>query len=367
MNKQEYFEHPGLNQSALKDILSGPAAFKKENENPLYYEEKDTLVVGEGVDTLLTEGVDEFRDKFHVSTLSNIPSQMEMSITNYVFDNNSSEGKLEMFPDLIITACEAHEWQSKWKEETKVKKIVEKCSDYYDELIASKGKQVLNVIQKQTVEDVANSLRFHQHTKDYFDIDEAVKDNPDIEVVYQGAIFFEYKGVACKALLDKYIVNHGTETLTFGKIELPGQSILPLDIKTTAGYANMFPAVAKSLRYDIQAAWYTLALSKKYPHYRILPFKFIVESTKFVGVPRVYTVTNEDLLIARYGAMYDRPPFHIPSPLGNVTGAKFLSKPRVIKGFEQALDDYLWYQEYEWVMEREVAEAKGDLLLELYG
>jgi hypothetical protein len=52
---------------------------------------------------------------------------------------------------------------------------------------------------------------------------------------------------------------------------------------------------------DLQAAFYTLALSYKYPNVTIKPFKFIVASSNPNILPYVYTVTPHDLFIGQFG------------------------------------------------------------------
>ena len=98
----------------------------------------------------------------------------------------------------------------------------------------------------------------------------------------------------CKALLDMVVIDDELQT------------VQPIDIKTTGEYPENFHRVAKRFRYDIQAAFYTLALSYAYPEYTILPFQFLVESTvaSAIGTPLLYTCTESDLLIGRYGGKY---------------------------------------------------------------
>ena len=64
-----------------------------------------------------------------------------------------------------------------------------------------------------------------------------------------------------------------------------------------------FPKSLRQRRYDIQAAFYTEALKskKEYETYKILPFKFIVESTTNPGNPLVFTCNQELLEIGKSG------------------------------------------------------------------
>ena len=99
---------------------------------------------------------------------------------------------------------------------------------------------------------ITESLRTNPVTKSFFDR-ETYSKLEDIDVYYQLPIYFEYRGIACKALLDMLFV--------FKDIDGKVLSVLLVDLKTMAGLTINFGITSfKSFRYDIQAAWYTEAL-----------------------------------------------------------------------------------------------------------
>ena len=100
----------------------------------------------------------------------------------------------------------------------------------------------------------------------------------------------------------------------------------------------------------MQASWYTLALEswKKwhYPDYEILPFQFVVESTKNPGyAPLLYTCTELDLQAGKEGILYNN---------------------RHYKGYKEAIELYKWYENHSYEYEKEIQIMKGNLNLDLW-
>lgn len=365
--KEKYFSMSGLNQSQLKAILAGPYMFKVVEENPRFFEEKEAILIGDAVDTIITEGKDVFQQSYYISTVDK-PSATVMSIVQEVFyEERNRTYKLEELEAEILEACDNHNHQSKWKAETRIKKLVEAGTEYWDDLVSADGKEVLDFDQKTTVEGIVTSLTTHPYTKKYFEIGQA----DGVEITYQVPLHFSYRGIECKAMIDMIIVNHNNFPVRYQGLVIPAKSVQPIDIKTTGEYTRNFPKVVKALRYDIQGAWYTLALeSVPQSDLRILPFKFLVESTKVQGDPRVYTMTATDLLVARWGGIFKRGSLIVGGD--SSFNERFVSYTLVpeydVKGFEQAIDDYLWYQTHsECKIEKAVYEAEGEMELNIYG
>ena len=97
--------------------------------------------------------------------------------------------------------------------------------------------------------------------------------------------------------------------------------------------------------------------------YKILPFKFIVESTVNPGNPLVFTCSDELLDIGKNGRqpykLCDKP--YVSSEY--ITYMKFDE----IKGFHQLIEDYKWYMENEFEKNRKIVEAQGEFQLDWNG
>jgi hypothetical protein len=340
---KKYFENPFVSQSKLKTLLYTIEDFQKEDEDELYYSEKKHFNIGDGVDVMITQGEEAFNRLFYVSQV-NKPGDKILSICNYVFDVVIQENVpplsiYDISEDLILQACNNEGYYTKWKDDTRVKSIINNGADYFSELCQSYGKQILSPDEYTTVISIVNSFKNNKVTSQLLFPD--VNSDDDIDIEFQSIITFQIDGVPCKVMLDEVIVNHTQKT------------VQPIDIKTMYDYTLYFPISVRKRRYDIQGAFYTKALELIYNGYRILPFKFVVESTKYQGSPIVYTMTPELLAIGEYG----RHETTIESD-----GVVMYVPP--IFGYKHALENYKWYQANGFNTTRLIKENNYQLWLD---
>jgi hypothetical protein len=269
-----------------------------------------------------------------------------MAITSMIFDELtdnlvSVDMTLENYPNMIEVAINDLEWQMKWKTETRINKIVEKCSEYFENLKSAYGKTVISVAQKTTIDNIVMSLSTNERTAKYFNREVQEKEI-FVDFYYQLPIYFNYRGVDCKALMDLVIVVKNTE----GSII----KVKPIDLKTMAGSTLLFNSSLKTRRYDIQGAWYTLAVNSwlrgqdTLSNIVIDPFLFIVESSTHQGTPLVFKM-HEDLL--KMGKS------------GREAEINYISKPEAvlkqqILGYDDLLDDYLFYESNDWSLDKRI-------------
>ena len=236
-----YYEHPAISQSQLKLLLGpDPSIFNTIQEPDLYFEEKKHFLIGDGVDMQLTRPIEEFNQKFHVSTLENKPSDTMKSIINQVFDLVKEEvgeladkGVLRDHTSKIVDCCNVHNYQPNWKTETRVAKVLE-AWEYWEDLKAAEGKVVLSQEENTLISQIVMSIRTNPVTSKYFE-----RDTNYVEILDQYSIYFNYKGIECKALLDRIIVDHKNKT------------IQPIDFKTMGDQTIYFPKSLRQRRYDI--------------------------------------------------------------------------------------------------------------------
>ena len=365
----DYFNNPALGQSSLKSLIGGLDSFltNREETPKMFYEEKGHFIIGSGVDCILTGEEGQFEKEYHLSNIEKKPTDTIMSIINLVFAmvkdmaemeevsletfllNNGND--LELYGECILMACNEHEYSMTWKSETRVNKVLETGKEYFKDLQNGEGKQILDQEQYFKINDIVMSLKTNSVTAPYFNRQEQeITNNTDF--YYQLPIYFTYKEIACKALLDLVCVYKDEE----GSII----AILPIDLKTMGGKTIQFNGSLVYRRYDIQAAWYTLALQNFFGVEKIRPFTFIVESTIEVGQPLVYKCHPSLLEMGKKG----RPEMKY----GNITSTQtpFLIRNE-IKGYETLVDEYLWYEENGWEKERKIAENQGVLELSWNG
>ena len=355
---EDYYTNPAISQSQLKLLLGpDPSIFNTIQEPDLYFEEKKYFLIGDGVDIQLTQSLEAFNEKFHVSNIQNKPSDTIKSIVNQVYDlvkeevgSLADKGLLRDHTSKIIDSCNDHNYQPNWKTETRISKIVE-AWEYWEDLKAAEGKQVLSQEENDLISQIVMSIRTNSVTGLYF------IPQSNQEILYQYPIYFSYNGVDCRALLDMVIIDHDKKT------------IQPIDIKTMGDQSIYFPKSLRQRRYDIQAAFYTQALfqwcidNDRYTDYRILKFKFIVESTTNPGNPLVFTCDEELLKIGKFG----RESFRLKGVSSIKLIDMYYGKTDEVKGFNQLIEDYKWYLENGFEKKREIVEAQGEFQINWNG
>ena len=371
----KYFESEALSQSVLKTLLGGLDTFlsNQEEEQELYYKEKGHFVIGSAVDCILTGQEGEFDKQYYVSQIEKKPSETEMSIIKMTFDdvvdnyaekNDWIDKQFNDFPNSIQAAIEEHNWQPNWKMETKINKIIDVGTEYFEDLKLAFGKQILSESQNVLIDEIVSSLRTNERTAKYFDRNQLLLAT-EVDVYYQLPIYFKYRGLQCKALMDLLIVI---------KVDGKPVTIQGFDLKTMNGKTINFLTNLKSFRYDIQAAWYTEALLNENSSFAvnsgydlkdvsIKPFTFIVESNSKPGQPLLYELSDQLLRIGKFGrnSVY----INDMGELFNTKTTDLTYQPitvvKEVRGFDSLIDEYLYYQENEWKEEKVVADNNGVL------
>lgn len=352
-----YFASPALSQSTLKELQYGLDKFLAVTKRREEVDDSDKFhfLFGGAVDTILTGEEGAFEEKYFISSLDKKPSDMEVNIVQFAFDEITREissnmkeiGILEDYPGFVKNAIDFYGWQPKWKEDTKINKIIEVGSSYFEDLKLAFGKKILSSNQYDVVKLVINSFRTNKRTSHLFDR-EALAEFKNLDIYYQLPIYFEINGVKCKALLDLVAVWKDDE----GKV----LAIQPFDIKTKNGFTIDFPNSAKSFRYDIQGSWYSDAILNEsaifpegFPKFEkdieLKPFTFVVESSTDPGKPLLFKANDEFLNTGRYGRVNPQ------------TG-----KP-INKGYISLLEDFVYHSKTNWTEERIVTENNGVLEL----
>lgn len=374
----DYFNSPALGQSKLKKLLTGISNFHTEEESKANH-----FVIGSAVDCLLTGNPEDFEKIFYISTVSKKPSDTVVEILNLVhimllsdyaeyitvvdpiqFKEDHFEvvqdsleeapaktsfsdfvGSLKNWETYILEACKIVDWNRTWGDAAKLKNIATEDNEvYFLDLCKAYGKTILDTAQKELIDSIVKSLQNNPRTRDYFDR-AYLAENSLIQVFYQFPIYFTYREQECKALLDIVIVVRNSE----GEI----LSVQGIDLKTTYENTYNFLSVLKSRRYDIQAAWYTIALQDYFAISldKIFPFMFIVESTTSWGKPLVYALSSALLKIGKEGR---KATSLVETNLQGEFNTAIIQKE--VKGVDQLLDLYIYHNENGWALEKEIRE-----------
>jgi len=341
-----YYDSGAISQSDLKALIGGATEYraklaKKDGPSP-------AMLLGSAVDCILTGREGQFAEDFYVVGESSL-SEAERKIVEEVHEEHPEADCLESCGDALMAAIERNGWQPKWKPETRLAKILEKGSAHFLDLGLAGEKKILSPEQADLAHRMAASLRESPLTGKYFDR-EAPKGDELLDVMCQVPVYFEHKGLECRALPDIVV-------LRWEKNFRAVREITIIDLKTMSGPTSQFPQSVRKFRYDIQAAWYTLALEKSYAGYfkSGIPekkFMFAVESTTGPGSPLAYRASEALLHRGRQGREAVR------------FGMDTVLWP--LKGYEQLLDDWAWHTENGWDTDRDIAGSMaGDGTLEL--
>lgn len=367
----KYFESDALSQSSLKKLLTGIDYFinNQKEESELFYTEKGHFVIGSAVDMLLTGEKEEFDNHYYVSKLIKKPSEVEMSIIQRVLDdvknihskeeNTIEYQTLDKYPGSIQMSIEEHGWQSNWKLETKINKVIEIGSEYFEDLKRGLGKQILTSEEKKLIDDIVFSLKSNPRTSKFFDR-VALSRAELVTVYYQLPIYFYYKGIYCKALLDMLIVIRNEK----GEIT----SVQAFDLKTMNGNTLTFLSNLKKFGYHIQAAWYTEALLAEESSFELAgkitkemlrPFTFIVESNSYPGQPLLFEADEDILNTGKNG----RKDLKIKLPTNEYEDTVI----RHVVGFDELVNTYIYQNDNDWKEEEIITKNNGVLKFDWNG
>lgn len=243
-----------------------------ENLDKLYEKvESPSLTFGSMVDTILTDGMDEFNRKFFVAQFPEIDDSIRSNI-NIIFErcSNAYNNILDIPDSIIINITNETGYQKNWRPETRVKKLKEKGEQYYNLLFLAKDKIVVTQEDYNDVNDCVNCLKNSEQTQAYFT--ESFF-NEDIEHLYQLKFKGEYEDIPVRCMADLIIVDH------------KNKRVIPVDLKTSYKPEYKFYYSFMDWLYNIQARlyWYIIRQNMdKDPYFK----DFTLENYRFVVISR---------------------------------------------------------------------------------
>lgn len=261
---KEYYKVEAMSNSLLKTVKDNPL-IALNYFNGIYEEKKDSqaFFIGSLVDCLLTTSEDFERDYTIIDANTPLSEMMKKFI--------------RFLPDTITLESQRNEFIEAYEESGYSISIDIAIKSFYKYFEYYKySKQVTNkiitkddyLLCQQLCVKLSNNL-------EYF--------TPSTK--YQVPIYWKYKDVNIKCLLDMIIINE----------EL--KEIQPIDIKTSRSIRG-FKENYEQYGYNTQAGLYTMALQDLYPAYKILPFKFLVIPKDNYPDSEMFTVKNIDNNIA---------------------------------------------------------------------
>lgn len=267
ITEAQYRELPALSYSSL-------ATFDREGYSCLdtLFDSISTpsLVFGSMVDCLMTEGDDTFAERYTVMDI-NLPAEAIVNIVDQLCESHAEKQFALVSDEDILLAANAYEWCRSWKPATRISKIRETGSNYYNLKKKNEGKLI---VVQQDVDDAkkcAETLKADPITSWYF-----AKDTFDnIERLYQlkFQITDAITKIPVKGMLDLVIIDHDKKV------------IYPCDLKTTKNIYTFEESFYK-WRYYMQAAVYKELLkqtiAEKCPELQ----DYVMASYRFIAISR---------------------------------------------------------------------------------
>lgn len=332
----DYQTISAINQSTLKQILISPRAYVEAKEKQLTRVESNEqhFIFGSLVDMMLTESKEDFDKKYAVVPDDTGVSETIAKIVKGVYNDmyEKTPTALEDYPEEILKHCNYELYQSRWKDETRFKKIVEQGSKYFDILKKCGTKTIITESEYAKAVNCVMALRTDKYTSKYC---QKKSNDPDIEIIDKHVIVFEHEGLEFKGELDRIIVNHKEKTVT------------PIDFKTTSKSVLNFENSFWHFRYDFQAAVYTLGLGKDKSDrlknyyedgYSFRPMLYIVVETFLKNPPMVFEISSTALNTGLYGNVNK-----VPKLKENLEGLY-----QAIKRFKYATENDAWEYPMEY-------------------
>lgn len=321
-----YYEAEGLNYSTLAQLDSNNPGlvFREGNERKSF----PAMEKGSLVDCLITSP-EEFNDRFIISEVTELSDSLKGIIDQLIILDKpyTAEALLEVAKEVGVGG------KSNWSDETILKRVkTTETEKYFNEKKLTTDKTKITQAIYDQARNVVEVLKTHGYSSWIFNPE------PGCEVMYQVAVYWEEKGIPCKALLDIIFIDHNKKL------------IYPIDLKIKSESKYSFIKSFIRYKYYLQAVWYGRAVFKKfetqYPNYKIQTFRFLVTSFEYPDPPLIYVCSNNVVDIGLSGGV-----------IGN----------KKVKGIRQLFDDYLWYnRERKFNYPREVYENKGILELDFY-
>ena len=357
MERDNYFERKAVSRSLLSELVRHPLRAKAMLDGVAEKVESEAMTFGSAFDSLMFDTATEFSSKYKIRQYENPWTDRRKNTGKFAYAleqimqetlaNDATSATFAATEDIETMFMQAYTQSGikspkvydlvaefvelggrEWVKESMMANMFTMISqDDYNKLAAMKA----NLINDEYVGHLF-----------VMDVPEthSVRDG-DVEIIYQMDIDFDIEGVKCKALPDIVKIDHATKVINI------------YDLKTTSSYdQNVMGSIVK-FGYDLQAAWYTIALNaltmqgEKYEGYTVAgDFGFIFIDTNMINAPIHVMISENDLSCA-------------------INGGNRYGKPR--KGVFQILSDYMWHVGTDkWDYPREYYENDGYIKTDIY-
>jgi len=278
VSEAEYRSDPALSYSILSSFFkNGPKSLinKEKVDSP-------SLRAGSTVDCLLT-APEEFDDRFYVADIDKFSDTIRKIVESIGIHEEQSLSELS--EEALLLTLNDFEYQTNWKPETRIKKLIELGSDYYTVLKYSTGKIVISPQEFQEAQQCVITLKTHPFSYQIFEC------NEDEEILYQLKFKADINGTPMRCMFDINKINHKEKW------------IRPIDLKTTGKSEEDFEISFESWNYWIQGLSYSEILRLNiikddyFKDFEILPFQFCVINKNNLN-PLIWEISDKKVMEA---------------------------------------------------------------------
>lgn len=326
ITEEEYRADPALSYSTL-------SRFDREGFNKLdsLFDKQETpsLVLGSIVDTIITDGEDEFNRRFVVAEYPSIPDSIIQIIKELFNTYKDTCSNINLISnDAIINIAAQYNYQNNWKPETRAKVIKEKGFEYYNLLFISQDKTLVSQDMYNDALRMVDALRTSEATKWYFADNNPFE--PEIERYYQLKFKATLHNVDYRIMADLIICDHKNKELIL------------CDLKTSGHEEYSFASSFLTWNYSYQARLYARVIAENikndpyFKDFKLSNYRFIVVN-KTNLTPLVwefpYTFTTGDIRLETKNGYIKI--LKDPENIGKELSPYLSSRPRVPSGIDE--------------------------------
>lgn len=223
--------------------------------------EGPALRFGSVVDTLLTDGMDAFNERYFVCEFPTLSENL-IAIAKRLKERMPNQRMSTIQDDDILAV--AGDFQPNWGYTAKVNHIRTKCETYFNLLAIAGEREVISQREYEDAMACVRELKTNPYTKVFF------AEGDRFERAYQLKFKAEFADIPVRCMFDELIVDHEKKV------------IYPVDLKTTGYPEEEFQKSFITWRYYIQAQLYSFILQeviKKdeyFKDFRIASYNFVV-------------------------------------------------------------------------------------------
>lgn len=269
-----------------------------------------SLTQGSMVDALITGGEEEFNERFYVADFPSI-GEKEQQIADklFLYHNADCAGFSAIPKDDIVAAANEIAYYKNWKDETRVKVLTERCSQYYNLKYLAAEKTIVDTDTYEQVLAMVNVLKYRPATQEYF-----MPDDPfsNVKRYYQLKFKATLEGIDYRCMADLIVCNYDTK------------DIFLVDLKTSGKSEWNFPKSFVDWMYAQQGRLYyriiedNLKRDDYFKDFKIHNYRFIVvNKAKLTPLVWEYTDTKKygELVYGKNQQIVVRDPFVIGKEL----------------------------------------------------